>query len=74
MLEIKNEIDITRRNTKQTIPSKIDQTGTIFMEKVKISSSYYKYVNILSSIQLNGIILVHGANQNINNIFSYIVK
>lgn len=74
MLEIKNEIEITRRDTKQTIPSKIDQTGTIFMEKVKISSSYYKYVNILSSIQLNGIILVHGANQNINNIFSYIVK
>lgn len=64
MLEIKNEIEITRRDTKQTIPSKIDQTGTIFMEKVKISSSYYKYVNILSSIQLNGIILVHGANQN----------
>lgn len=64
MLEIKNEIEITRRDTKQTIPSKIDQTGTIFMEEVKISSSYYKYVNILSSIQLNGIILVHGANQN----------
>lgn len=64
MLEIKNEIEITRRDTKQTILSKIDQTGTIFMEKVKISSSYYKYVNILSSIQLNGIILVHGANQN----------
>lgn len=64
MLEIKNEIEITRSDTKQTIPSKIDQTGTIFMEEVKISSSYYKYVNILSSIQLNGIILVHGANQN----------
>lgn len=64
MLEIKNEIEITRRDTKQTIPSKIDQTGTIFMEEVKISSSYYKYVNILSSIQLNGIILVYEANQN----------